>query len=300
MTSIACHQDLASSPANNLCAGLPAWHGSLQLDFAHQMDKTILARRQHNGPLLVQKVLYPEGPAVCHSIVVHPPGGIAGGDQLTLQVNCQPQAHALLSTPGAGKWYRSANKVARQTLHFELDQGAMLEWLPQENIFFDQSCVELDTKISLASTSGFIGFDITCLGRTASHEIYNQGQIRSKTEVCIDGELVWYEANRILGRSHPNSNLSTLSGLANHTVSATILCVKHGLNKQVNDAHLVACRSCPAENGIVGITMLPHVLLGRYLGHSSASARDWLLKIWEILRPALADRDAETPRIWRT
>src|SRR5204862_4636275 len=118
-----------------------SWQASLSLDFAAREGKTILEKKVHDGPLVVQKPLYPEGDAVCHAIVVHPPGGMAGGDELLLEVKTGNNAAALLTTPGAAKWYRSAGPLAKQTLRF--DVAGSLEWLPQETIVFDGARAEL-------------------------------------------------------------------------------------------------------------------------------------------------------------
>src|SRR5436190_12836373 len=107
-----------------------SWKARLELGFTAEGDRTVLSRKQHDGPLVIQKALYPEGDAVCHAIVLHPPGGIAGGDELELRASVAHGAHALLTTPGAGKWYRSAGPRATQTLHFAVD--GVLEWLPRE------------------------------------------------------------------------------------------------------------------------------------------------------------------------
>src|SRR5204863_7701165 len=100
---------------------MSTWSARLELGFHTKDGKTILGERRQEGPLVVQKALYPEGEAVCHAIVVHPPGGIAGGDELELKTSVAQGAHALLTTPGAGKWYRSAGPRAQQTLRFEVD-----------------------------------------------------------------------------------------------------------------------------------------------------------------------------------
>src|SRR2546425_2822413 len=111
-----------------------SWKARLSLSFARDENRCVLAKRSHEGPLVVQKPLYPEGADVCHAIVVHPPGGIAGGDELALDVRCERGSHAVLTTPGAGKWYRSTGAWARQSLRFEL--AGTLEWLPRETIVF--------------------------------------------------------------------------------------------------------------------------------------------------------------------
>jgi hypothetical protein len=118
-------------------AARPGWQARLTLGFERRGERTLLAHCEHHGPLRVQKALYPEGPAVCQAIVLHPPGGIAGGDRLEIVLAAGPGAHAQLTTPGAGKWYRSGGRRARQSLHVRVDEQAIVEWLPQETIVFD-------------------------------------------------------------------------------------------------------------------------------------------------------------------
>jgi len=89
------------------------WHGHLQLNYRRAVDRTVLHDR-HEGPLRVLQRLYPEGPGICHSVLVHPPGGIVGGDVLGLEVTLAPGAHALITTAGATRFYRSAGEIATQ------------------------------------------------------------------------------------------------------------------------------------------------------------------------------------------
>src|SRR5688572_29619963 len=115
------------------------WRAELELRYERRGARSVLASRRHDGPLVVQKPLYPEGDAVCHTLVVHPPAGIAGGDELSLDVRAEDAAHALLTTPGAAKWYRSAGPWAHQQVKLSAGKGACIEWLPQEAILFDRS-----------------------------------------------------------------------------------------------------------------------------------------------------------------
>src|SRR5688500_9345382 len=121
------------------------WKASLFLGFRQVGQKTILAERRSEGPLVVQKPLYPDGPERCHAIVVHPPGGIAGADELALDVSVENEANALLTTPGAAKWYRSAGAWAKQRLRFQVT--GRLEWLPREPFLLDDASVAVQTQV---------------------------------------------------------------------------------------------------------------------------------------------------------
>ena len=82
----------------------------LTLRYEKRDGRSVITQRRHYGPLLVQKPFYPEGDVVCHSIIVHPPGGIVAGDRLAIHVTLESGAHALITTPGATKWYRSEDR----------------------------------------------------------------------------------------------------------------------------------------------------------------------------------------------
>jgi urease accessory protein UreH len=82
-----------------------SWHAHLSLNYRRDAERTLVHDR-HTGPLRVLASLYPEGPAICHNVLVHPPGGIVGGDVLELELTLGEQSHALLTTPGATRFYR--------------------------------------------------------------------------------------------------------------------------------------------------------------------------------------------------
>src|SRR4029450_4697861 len=132
-------------------AATPGWHAKLSLDFRERDGRTVLAKREHTGPLIVQKTLHPEGAGVCQAIVVHPPGGIAGGDTLDVAVDVGAHAHAQLTTPGASKWYRSAAAFRRQTFEARVAANAILEWLPQEAIVLEGAHGLLTRTVALAA-----------------------------------------------------------------------------------------------------------------------------------------------------
>ncbi|MDA8260038.1 MAG: urease accessory protein UreD [Betaproteobacteria bacterium] len=271
------------------------WRARLSLGFQRREAATILARREHVGPLRIQKALYPEGEAVCHAIVLHPPSGIVGGDELEIDVTVGPGAHALLTTPGAGKWYRSAGAWASQRLGFAVEAQGVLEWLPQETIVFDAARAAMRSTVDLADDARFIGMEVLCLGRRASGEKFTEGALRLDTRIRRAGRPVWLERGLLEGGS---DLLDAAAGLAGFSVSGTFLAAASG----VEPGLLAACRDIPIhETGARhGITALPEILVARYLGHSSEAARQWFVALWQVLRPALIGREAQLPRIWNT
>jgi urease accessory protein len=268
-----------------------SWKASLFLEFASRNGRSILQKKEHEGPLVVQKPLYPEGGEVCHAIVVHPPGGIAGGDELELRAAVGEGAAALLTTPGAAKWYRSAGPCAKQNLAFDIE-GA-LEWLPRETIVFDGALAELRCEVDLAAEAVLIGWDIVCLGRTGSGERFSRGTYRFLAQVRRQGKLLWLERGRIDGNGRL---LHSPAGLGGHAVFGTMFSCAPKM-----DPELVAqSRKIRPRAGTGALTLLPGILLARYLGDSSEEASDYFIALWRILRPALLGREANEPRIWRT
>jgi urease accessory protein len=268
-----------------------SWKARLSLGFSYLENRTVLSERSHDGPLVVQKPLYPEGPGVCHAIVVHPPGGIAGGDELNLEVQAKENTFALLTTPGATKWYRSAGAWAKQSLAFGV--RGLLEWLPQETIVFDGALAQASCEVNLAADAGLIGWDIVCLGRTGSGERFRRGSYRSSIRIRREGRLLWLERARIDGGGRL---LESPAGLGGSPVFGTLFASSLNLNQEI----LNETRKPKPESGRGAVTLLPGILLARYLGDSSEAARRYFSALWRILRPRLTGLEAIEPRIWQT
>lgn len=268
-----------------------AWQASLALRFADDAGTTRLIDNTHVGPLRVQKALYPEGGAVCHAIIVHPPGGVVGGDQLAIAATVGDHARALLTTPGAAKWYKANGKRSRQTVLLEVGQGASLEWLPQETIFFDQADVALEQTVHLAADARYIGCEILCMGRRASGETFATGRVAQRTQIRRDGKLIWWEQGALLG-----GRLDSPLALNGHTVCATLIAIGPPLPASLLDE----LRTEMAADTAFGITQTKGVLVARHLGDDSEAARRTMLAVWRRVRPHLLGRAAVTPRIWQT
>lgn len=271
---------------------------SIFLAFDKEAGRSRLALRKHFGQLYVQKPFYPEGPEVCHIVLVHPPGGVVGGDRLEIANHVGADAHVQVTTPGAAKWYRSNGRVSYQNVTLDVKTGGVMEWLPQETIFFDDAQVELVQNVNLEKKATYVGCEIFCFGRTAHGESFNSGRIRQKISIRRDHKLIWYEQLNLLGG---DKAMRSSHVLANKTVCATLLAV----NDSSHSSELInALRNQVADvdngAGILGVSQVRSVIVARYLGNSSEVARDVMLKLWGVLRPALLGRAAEVPRMWKT
>jgi urease accessory protein len=266
------------------------WHAELQLGFSARADRTVLSHRKHIGPLRVQRPFYPEG-APCHVYLIHPPGGIAGGDHLQLRVTLDAGAHALITTPAATKFYRAA-LGRKSVLHQRLQlKSAVLEWLPQENIFFDQAQARTHTCIELDTQSRFIGWELSCYGRRASGEGFDSGQLRQGFELWCDGKPLLLDHLRIIGgeaMQHAAWGLNGLTALGNL------------MAYPASAADVQAVRELPLDASQLSCTLVDSVLLCRSLCADGAQVKEMLLQVWQCLRPRLLGKASVAPRIWST
>jgi urease accessory protein len=269
-----------------------SWEAHLHLAIEKQGPRATLTRRRHVGPLVVQKPFYPEGDACAHLVIIHPPGGIASGDKLEIQVYVGKLAHALITTPGAAKWYRCPSSSAEQRIQLHVD--GTLEWLPQETILFNESRAQLFADINLSKDAVYAGWDIVCFGRSASGETYREGSLEQRIRINRDDKAIWFEASRLRGN---DPLLNSPIGLAGFPICGSFVVAAPEL-KRVPVAELREIFSGSVSRS--GITVLPHALIARYLGHSAEEAKAYFIKLWTILRPVLIGRKACLPRIWRT
>lgn len=273
------------------------WHAELTLGFVRHDARTVLATRRHTGPLVVQKSLHPEGPGICHAVIVHPPGGIAGGDVLDIDVDIGDHAHAVLTTPGATKWYKSQGRFGTQDITLTVHDGAKLDWLPLENIVFEHADARQRITVRLGANATVIGWDATLLGRQAAGEQWTRGRWRSSFELRdAQDHLLWAE-QAMLGADDALRTGTT--GLAGFPVFAALWAVGPACTRELAES---LAEGLPFNDDIrAGITCLPgNVLVLRVLSHDMETTRQLLIAHWLRLRPIVHGVPAEPLRIWST
>lgn len=280
------------------------WEADLRLRYARDGARTVLAERLHRGPLVVQKALYPEDASVCHSIIVHPPGGIAGGDRIAIDARVEAGAHALITTPGATRWYRCdrhEQQPASQSVTLAAAAGAIIEWLPQETIYFDRTRARNQLAVDLARDATFIGWEVACLGRTRAGEGFDHGEVRQVMKLSVGARLRWCEQGRMRAG---DAVLASPLGMNGERVLATFVARSPHCddNSGALGASLAeACRDVPLPGGVrAGVSLIDGILVGRALGGSAETVRTLLVEWWKIVRMPLCGQPAANPRIWRT
>jgi urease accessory protein len=165
-----------------------AWHAQLRLDYSLEAGRTV-ARHTHSGPLRILQSLYPEGDSVCHNVLVHPPGGLVGGDTMDIHVHAASGTHGLITTPGATRFYRSQGERAVQQSRITLEPGARFEWLPLENIAYSGCLAENRLQLNLEEGAELIGWDVTALGLPNAGLPFDTGRFSQHIEMpgCLAG-----------------------------------------------------------------------------------------------------------------
>lgn len=271
------------------------WKGELELWFDTALPgRTRLARRRHLGPLSVQRPFYPEADGTCHVYLLHPPGGVAGGDELDVALHLHEGARCVLTTPGAAKFYRMEAAGAAQRCIVDAAAGAVCEYLPQETIIFDGAEAGLETRVTLEGDATYVGWDFICLGRPAAGERFSRGSVTQRVEIGRDGRRIWFERLRVEGGS---PLLEAGYAFAGQPVFGTMVyagVLREGLDEAV--------RRAVGEAGgrRFSVSQLDEVVVCRYLGPQAEEGKALFVRAWDALRAAMQGKPASAPRIWAT
>jgi len=272
------------------------WQANMNIGLEKRGERTVLADLTHSGPLRVQRPFYPEGDT-CHIYLLHPPGGVVGGDGIHLNVESRQQGHGLITTPGATKFYLSAGSTAEVNQVLHIGASSALEWFPQENIFFTGSKVRMDTLVDLDDDAIFMGWEISCFGRPVNNERFLRGRVDAKFAVRRNGVPLLTDFLRV----HDASHLSAAAGMRDYPMQGLFIATgaSEHLLEQSREILEQAMNKLP-EKIPAGITLLDDLLVLRVLGHSTEKIQSLMIPVWQMLRREILNKDAVIPRIWNT
>ena len=272
------------------------WQAKLTLDYSVE-DQRCVARHVHEGPLRVLKALYPEGDRVCHHVLVHPPSGLVGGDELLIQLNVQTGAHALITTPGATRFYGSAGLTARQQVYAHVAANATLEWLPLEALAYSGCYASNQVTFNLAADSQLMAWDVTALGLPHAKQAFTKGQFQQHLEI----EGVWLERGLMDANDH--RLLHSPLGLNGQSCQGTLVFAQGQpmSDDQLQQVIALARKLCEQHALVLqaGVSSPdPSLVLVRVLSAQVEQAMDLLRRIWLVWRSELWQLPAVAPRIW--
>lgn len=272
------------------------WHASLQLDYTCESNRSV-ARYLHQGPLRILQSLYPEGDAICHNVLVHPPSGLVGGDTLDMQVSVGPGAHGLVTTPGATRFYRSEAGLATQQVKAQVAAGGRLEWLPLEAIAYN-GCDALNRAVfDLASGAEMMAWDITALGLPAADLPFEQGQFRQHIEVAG----AWLERGTLNAEDTRLMN-SPLGMAGQRCMASLVFASGSALAPERTDRALALARECIEASTLhlsAGATSPhPQIMVLRVLSPVTEPTVQLLREVWAAWRQEMWGLSGTLPRLW--
>ena len=280
-----------------------SWHASLALDYRLESGRSV-ARHEHKGPLRILQSLYPEGDGICHNVLVHPPGGLVGGDTLDMQVTVGAGAHGLVTTPGATRFYRSEAGLATQQVHAHVHDVARLEWLPLEALAYS-GCDALNlARFTLAPTAELMAWDITALGLPLASQPFEQdprSTFRQHLEITGERDPIWLERGTIA--AHDQRLLDSPLGLAGQRCMATLVfasgqTIASERAQAALDTARAALEDSPLRQQAGATQPHPQVIVLRVLAPVVEPAMQLLRPVWAAWRQTLWGLPGNVPRLW--
>lgn len=278
------------------------WQGRLDLHYTHDTQHGTRLRHRHDGPMRVFKSLYPEGPDCCHTVLIHPPGGLVGGDRLDIDIQLDAKAHALISTPGAARFYATDDLAAHQSVRLQLAAGARLEWCPLETLAYPGCRAENHWQASMAPGSELIAWDLVALGLPAAQQAFTHGQYQQ--HMAIDG--LWLERAHIDARDQ--RLMGGRLGLNGHRALVTMVYASgDALTPQRQNQLLEAAREVlpPASAAHSDAALLAvtcpnrHMVVLRGLAAQTEPLMQACQRVWAVWRSHAWGLHQDAPRIWR-
>ncbi|MBD2395513.1 urease accessory protein UreD [Cyanobacterium aponinum FACHB-4101] len=272
------------------------WQGIINLVYEHQKQETTIKSVFSQAPFKFQNSFYPEGKSVCHSVILHTAGGIAGDDILSQNICLANSSQVLITTPAATKIYGSKGKKAIQEVKIKLEKNAYLEYLPQEMIVFNNANFEQKVRVDLEDNASWLGWEIIRFGRSARGEIFSEGNWLNYLEIWRENKPIWIDRQYFMGNSPLFYASNGLGG--NPVVGNLVYIGSEDIDQYISNLrHLI--KEKYDENIGIGITALQQGLLCRYMGDSVSAAKEYFTLVWQFLRDKRGLDGNFKSRIWQ-
>lgn len=274
------------------------WKGQLLLQYERNNQGQTTVSHRHTGPMRVFKSLYPQGPEICHTVLIHPPGGLVGGDVLSLDIELKQGSHAFIGTPGAARFYASDHLTSTQQVNIIMQAESRLEWCPLETLAYPGCQAHSRWSAHMHPSAEMIAWDISALGLPASKQRFDRGVYAQRFEVVN----CWLEQGRI--DASDTRLMQGKLGLAGYSAMGTLWFATGATMSAHRIESLVeGCRAAlPTSQAelLCGVTSPnSQMVVVRALAHTTEPILHTFQNVWKQLRQRAWDLKPVAPRIWQ-
>ena len=201
----------------------------MSLHFEHdaQAARTRLHVLEQRQPFKVVRAFDLDGGAALvhlHNVS----GGVLAGDRLSLDLSVGAGASAQITSTSATRVYRSRAEAspAEFTTRVQVQENALLEYLPDPLIPFAGSRYSQHTVVTLRDGAGLFWWETVAPGREARGEVFSYEVLRLSFELRISGALVSLERIHLDPAARP---LESLARLGPHRYFSSFYICRAGL-----------------------------------------------------------------------
>jgi urease accessory protein len=281
-----------------LGAGKSGKNGKLKIVLdIDSSGRTRIKEKESTFPLSVQREIYYDQfqPNMTHVYIVSSSGGILQGDKYAIDVTLEKNTLAHITTQGATRIYGMNASNAIQVVNVSLDDGAYLEFIPDQIIPYKDSRFYQEINFTVHDNAAMIYSEIVSPGRIGMGEIFDYDicYLRS-TGKNHKGELRFTDYTKIEPKK---MNLKSFGLLEQKQITATMYILAKAkdvetiirtLENEIND-------SSEIEIGWSTMTKENGVLL-RILGNTTRDVIRQVYDITKIVRKIILGSDFDEIR----
>ncbi|MCB8878890.1 urease accessory protein UreD [Acidisoma cellulosilytica] len=268
--------------------------GRLRVAFNRRGEETVLAVLRQEGCFKARQPR-PEPGGIPETVLLNTSGGITGGDDLAARIEAEDGTHFVVTTQAAERYYKASPASPPATIRSDLrvEDGALLEWLPQETILFDRCRVDRTLSVDLAPGARFLGVESLIFGRQAMGETVDEISLRDRIIIRHGGKLILHDATRLEGEVA--TLMARASTFADARAMATIVAVRPDAGDFVEPLRAALGQGLLPDHSLeAGVSAWNGLVLARLLATDGATLRRAVMAALDILRAG-----APLPRVWQ-
>lgn len=188
------------------------WTGVLKLDMENRQGRSVAKNIYFQGafkvmrPIYLNKLNYP-----CYYLL-NPGGGYLDGDTYYMEVSLAEQTSLTLTTQSSTKVYKTPTKEVYQETVFNLKKDSYLEYLPDALIAYKDASYYQKNIVHMEAGATLLYSDILTPGWSPEGEQFSYEQLRLKTEIYMNEQLVAFDHIKLQPESQQMNTLGFMEG----------------------------------------------------------------------------------------